>query len=173
MDQTKVSLRAAARALTDVVTLALVPGNEQAKEQLRLAIDCIEFVVERIDWLHDRECFELNQHLRMAGALLEIPETNKLSQFLTLSTSVEEGKKALKSRPNLPQLRVVGSDLAEAICTVVRTAAELPEPIRTQVERAVINASKARIDFERSWYAPLGFDPDPAEIMPLAELLNS
>jgi len=172
MDQTKVSLRSVARALSDVVAPAVDPHNAQAQEQLRLAIDCIEFVAGRVDHLYDRERFELRQHLAMGSALLAVAGASASSEFQSLSGAVQAGQDALNRAPALPHLREAGAALAESVCAFICAASALPEPVRAQVERTVIHASKPRIEFERSWYAPLGFNPDEADVKPLAEVLQ-
>jgi hypothetical protein len=173
MDHTSVGLRAAVRALADVVSPAVDPNDARAKEQLRLAIDYIEFVLERLDFFHDRELFDLRHHLEMAEAVQEIIEPLALPEAAALGTAIERGVQTLpQHRTPVRAMKDTTAALAAAIAAVVREAPRFDKMIRTNIEQCVLRAGKARFAFERSWYLPLGLDPDPGEVRPLRFIVN-
>ena len=43
----------------------------------------------------------------------------------------------------------------------------------TEIERQVLDASAGRIEMERAWYLPMGFDQRPDEVRDLAEILEA
>lgn len=169
MDHTDVGLRAAIRALSDVVAPVVGPEHAQARDQLRLTVDYLAFVVERLPHLHRRDRFELSHHLAMAqavqSALGSIPAS-------PLRTAIDAGREVLElAGPAASEVRQATATLCAAISAVVRDAAGMEMPIRREVERSVLRASKERIAFERAWYQPLGLDPDPHDVQPLTEFL--
>jgi len=174
MDHTSVGLRAVVRSLTDVVTPAIDPGASLAMEQLRLSIDYIEFVMGRIDYLHARDQFELRHHLEMARNVQMIVASVAMEEVATLVTSIERGVAvSADSSASAQQMKLASSQLASAISRVVKKAPELEDTARFAIERSVVRSGQAQIAFERSWYLPLGFDPDPANVRPLSEVISA
>ncbi|MCL4183038.1 MAG: hypothetical protein KJ011_06280 [Burkholderiaceae bacterium] len=173
MDHTAVGLRAAIRALSDVVAPALDPGHAQARDQLRLSIEYLEFVLQRLDLLHERTAFELRQHLAMAQDVHAAIEGLDLACGTELAAAIERVQRAPQHASPLQTLKAATADLAGAVSSVVREAPAFDEAVRQRIERRVLRASQARIAFERSWYLPQGLDPDPHEVRPLPEVLGA
>ena len=69
MDHTLVGLHAALRALEDVVAPAVDPSSAQARDQMRLVVDYLRFLSQRLDHLPERHRFELAHHLQLARSL--------------------------------------------------------------------------------------------------------
>ena len=173
MDHTSVGLRAAARALSDVVSPAVDPENAQAREQLRLAIDYIEFVLERLDFFHDRELFDLRHHLGMAKAVQRIISPLALTRGAALAAAIERAERTLPERRTpVLAMKDATAGLAAAIAALVQEAPRLDDKVRMNIEQCVLQASKERIAFERAWYLPLGLDPDPHEVQELMEVID-
>ena len=174
MDHTDVGLKSVVRALQDVVAPAIDPSNSQANEQLRLSIDYIEFVIERLGFLHDRELFDLRHHLAMARAVDAIVGSLALPDGAVLKAAIEAGTQALaKPGARTRQLKRATANLTAAIAAIVRTAPALEKNVQRRIEQTVVGASHERIAFERSWYLPFGFDPDAAEVGALHDLINA
>lgn len=169
MDYTENDLRAAAKALTDVVAPALDPNDPLAREQLRLVVDYIEFLRARLDLIPARERFELDHHARMGRALVAAggagPEP--------LLAAVERGE-AVHADPGATpaQRREATADIAEAIRDLVRSGAGGDPELARAYDRIILDAGDERIALERSWFRPFGFDPAPGELRPLQELLG-
>jgi hypothetical protein len=169
MDHTDVGLRAAIRALSDVVAPVVGPEHAQARDQLRLTIDYLAFVVERLPHLHQRDRFELSHHLAMAQTVQSALGGAAAPQLMA---AIDAGRDVLAlAGPATSEVRQATADLSAAISAVVRDSAAMKAPLRREVERRVLQASKERIAFERAWYQPLGLDPDPHDVRPLAEFL--
>lgn len=173
MDHTDVGLRAVVKALTDVVAPAVNPADPLASEQLRLAVDYIEFVRSRLDFFYDRERFDLQHHLAMARSLHEIAGPLSLEGAPALQDAIDAGARAIgEAGTSIRALKAATAGLAAAMAPIIRGAADLDEPARRKIERCVLEATEARIAFERSWYLPLGFDPAPNEVQSLQDLAS-
>jgi hypothetical protein len=168
MDHTAVGLAAAIRALRDVVAPAVDPAEAQAQDQLRLTIDYLRFLQERVDHLHDRERFELRHHLDMARALRQLVDPSRSPAAGALEDVVAAGARALAlPGASTLALRNATAALAAAASRLVRDAARLDAASARELERCVLRHSRERIEFERSWYLPLALDPDPHHVKPL------
>jgi hypothetical protein len=169
MDHTDVGLRAAIRALSDVVAPVVSAEQAQACDQLRLTIDYLGFVVERLPHLHLRERYELSHHLAMAQA---VQAALQGADAALLSAAIDAGQQMLNlAGPTTDDVRRATATLSAVIAAVTRDAAAMEEPVRREVERSVLRLSEERIAFERAWYYPLGLDPDPNDVQPLAHFL--
>lgn len=172
MEDAKVGLRAAVRALADVVSPALDPNNAQAQEQLRLSMDYIEFVIQRLDHFHDRAHFDLHHYLGMARDVQTSLAGTGTSSGERLAAAMRTATDALPVRNAcLQTIRDATAALAAAIAETVRDAPGFDDAVRENVERAVRNASTARIEFERAWYQPLGLDHGAGHVRDLREWL--
>lgn len=169
MDHTDVGLRAAVRALNDVVAPVVGQEHAQARDQLRLTTDYLAFVIERLPHLHQRDRFELSHHLAMAR---DVHAALPGSSAPELATAMDAAQRMLeRAGASTAEVRQATADLSAAVSTVVRGSASLVAAVQREVERAVLHASEQRIAFERAWYLPLGLDPDPQDVQPLAVFL--
>lgn len=175
MDHTDVGLRAVVRALVDVVTPAVDAENALAREQLRLSIDYIEFVSQRLEYLQEREVFDLRNHLAMAREVGEIAgDLEGRAEGRRLGEAIAKGDAALSAgTPPMRTLKAATAGLAAAVADMVRIAPTLAPSVSTAIEKAVIRFSKERIAFERSWYRPLGFDPDSEGVPSVRAMIDS
>lgn len=169
MDHTPVGLHAALRALEDVVAPAVDPSSAQARDQLRLVVDYLKFLSQRLDLLPERHRFELAHHLELARALKKVAPRgaaagleNAITQGETVSTQAGATAKALQGTTAV---------LAAAASRLVRASGDFEPGVRDAIERVVLRASHDRVAFERAWYLPLGLDPDPHDVTPLSDLL--
>ena len=171
-DVTDNGLRAAVKALTDVVAAAIDPSDPLAKEQLRLVVDYLQFVRSRLDFLHDRARFEMRHHLATARALQALPAPFSAQSRLVLQSAVSVGALTQASADaSTVAVKEAAAALAATVREFVREAGGFAPEWRAGVERCVLEAADELIRFERSWYEPLGFDPAPGELIPLATLL--
>jgi hypothetical protein len=168
-DHTENTLRAVVKALTDVVGPAVDKADPLANEQLRLVVDYLEFLRSRLDALYGRERFELRHHLTLASSLADMKAPCSAAAADALTGAIAAGEEAYTlAGTTTPALRTATARLAAAIATLVREAAALDAAVRQKIEREVLAATDERIVFERSWYLPLGFDPSPGDVLPLA-----
>ena len=171
-DVTDNGLRAAVKALTDVVAPSIDRGDPLAQEQLRLVVDYLEFVRCRLDFLYDRDRFELGHELALANALQRLHPPCSASTAQLLNVAIEAGTQADAAvGTSTVALKAASAALAAAARELIREAAAFAAEARSAIERQVIKASGERILFERAWYLPLGFDPAPGDVPPLAAVL--
>jgi hypothetical protein len=157
MDHSDNALAAAMKALEEVVAPALDPADPQAAEQLVLVIDSLRFLRERLDHLHDRARFDLRHHLALARA---ISDDAPLDAEIAAATAVYE-----RADARTPELRESAAELAAALRTVVRDTTD--DVTRRRIERRILEGSRERIQADRAWHLPQGFDPDPGAVAPL------
>jgi hypothetical protein len=170
MDHTEIGLRAAVRALSDVVAPVVGAEHAQAQDQLRLSIDYIGFVVERLPHLHQRDRFELSHHLTMALAVREAIGSAVVPPPLSTAIGVGEQVLALADATTA-ELRQASATLAAVLAAVVRDSTTQAGHVQREIERCVLRMSKERIAFERAWHLPLRLDPDPHDVQPLSDFL--
>jgi hypothetical protein len=172
VDHTDVALKSVVRALSDVVAPAIDPNAALAKEQLRLAVEYLNFAITRVDHLYERAAFELRQHLEMAKAVRQV--VAGLPVAAVLDSPVVHGENLVSvTSLRIDDLRQASTALAAGITTVIRELEASDKQLRSDLGRTVAVATKDRIAFERSWYAPLGIDPNLDEVPELQVLLDS
>jgi hypothetical protein len=172
MDDSQVGLQAAIRALSDVVAPAVDPQHAQAGDQLRLTIDYLRFLAQRMDHLRTRDRYELGQHLQTAGALQPLAQSARLKAAAGLAASAAHADRLLSSaEASAESLRAGRAQLAAALCEVVRESAGCEPSTRRQIEQQVLRSSQDRVAFERAWYLPLQLDPDAHDTQPLSAFL--
>ena len=165
MDVTENGLRSAVKSLTDIVSPAVNPKDPLANEQLKLVIDYLEFVRSRIDYLCFRETFELRANLKIAEAFHHCGAPISDQNRTILEASVSNAHKVLDAHELRGDvIRTVASEVAAIIREIVRESSGFDVTFRHKVEQIVLDMSAERINFERSWYLPLGFDPSPKEV---------
>jgi len=171
MDHTDTGLRAVVKSLTDVVAPAVNPGDPLASEQLRLAVDYVEFMRSRVDFLYDRELFELRHNLGMARTMDAVVRPLGGTGAAALKAAIADAEAVgREAGVSIRKLKATTAALAAAIATIVRDAQAMDEAARRKIERCVLDAMDERTAFDRSWYLPLGFDPAPGEVKKLEDL---
>jgi hypothetical protein len=173
MDHSDTTLRAAIKALEEVVAPAVDPGDPLAGQQLRLVIDALRFLRDRVDHLHDRERFEVRHHLRLARAVAPEAAAASPAAAHALREAIEAGDAILdRSDARTPELRAASAALAAELRSLVRDAAGAGADARSRIERLIVDGTRERIDADRAWHLPQGFDPDPGGVRPLEAVLG-
>jgi hypothetical protein len=157
------ALRSAVRALDEVITPAVDRANPLAEEQVRLVRQLLAFLEGRVQYVLAKDVRELSIYVdtarRLATAAAEVDPVTA-SQ---LAQAAKDGSAALVARP-LPDstdVSAVSARLASLISRLVRFGAD--QPAGLQVEAEVVRGSKAILDLHRAWFAPGGFEPNPAD----------
>jgi hypothetical protein len=168
MDHTDTTLRAAVKALEEVVAPAVDPEDPLAIQQLRLVIDALRFLRDRLDYLHDRYRFEVGHHLALAKSITDDAAACSAASARTLHEAIEAAD-AVFTRADArdPELRSASAALAAAIRTVVRDAAGTHNEAGRRIEQRIVSATARQVVADRAWHWPQGFDPDPAGAVPL------
>lgn len=172
MDHSENTLRAVIKSLTDAVAPAIDPADPLANEQLRLCVDYLEFLQLRLDDLHGRSRFEAEHAVRVAQSLSSTASVVDTGLAALLTTAVAATQEALGDPAIRPsQLAGRTEQVLAVVREIVRASAGADPDVRAQIEAAVLAGSEERVDFDRSWYQPYGFDPLPGTIKNLDSLL--
>jgi hypothetical protein len=171
-DHTDNALRAAIKALDEVVAPAVDASNPLAREQLRLVSRYIAFLRERNHYQADRERFELRHYWALARSLrphalgCPIPGAGAFDRAIDAAETLLDNADARAA-----DLRVAIDSLTTAISMLARSSAAFDADSRREVEAAIVDASKSLFDVQRAFYLPMGFEPVPDLVPPLAQAL--
>jgi len=151
-----VQLAAVAKALADNVMPAVDAGNPMAVEQLQLALATLGIVRQRLPDLH---------------AYLRRDLTEAIALARRIGADVGEGEAVLASPESSPQqIEAEVRTLKEAITARIDAARGTPQ--EAAVAAAVLDAADPAIMRWRAWASGMGFEPDPAALPSLAQLLQ-
>ena len=166
-------LRAAERALDDVVAPSLDPANPLAREQLRLVIRFLDLVRRRAAFVAERQRAELGFALQRAQAVA--PHVHRCPAEVSdgLEAARREAAQLLDVPAGIDVMQRSARRLDALVTCVVRCAAGFEADAREAVERAVISASRSSLDLHRAWHAPLGLDPERATVPSLRAVLGA
>jgi hypothetical protein len=172
-DVTDNDLRAAIKSLSDVIAPSIDPADPLAKEQVRLIVEYLEFLRCRFEFLNDRYRFELHHLLDMVSALRKCDVPYPAAITSALVEAVRAGEDAFR-RAGTPvqELKRASEELAALVRAIVRGASVWDTSVRKRVETVVLEMSRERIIFERSWFFPMGYEPLRAEVPELQELVS-
>jgi hypothetical protein len=163
LDHTDTTLGAAIKALDEVVAPAVDPRDPLATQQLRLVVDALRFLRERLDYLHDRYRFEVRHHLALGEAIVPDAAECSAGSARTLREAIEAGAAVLaRADARDPELRRASAALAAAIRTIVRDTTGADSESRRRIEQRIVAETRRQTVADRAWHWPQGFDPDPA-----------
>ncbi|WP_374414029.1 hypothetical protein [Novosphingobium colocasiae] len=156
----ELQLAAATKALREVVAPAIDPANGVALEQLHLAMATVDFVRTRLP-------------LRRRRVVRELENAHALAMQVaaagggTLAALADEAQALLDSGADdaaMDALRLRILDAAEQ--------AVAADPGNKDLSRAVLAVAQHQTDLARAWFAPMGFEVDPAGRPTLEQLLE-
>ncbi|MDF3306018.1 hypothetical protein ACWEK5_08195 [Rhodococcus koreensis] len=158
MDHSSNTLGALRKSLLDSVAPAVDPNDPLASEQLPLVADYLEFLRTRIYRIHERSRFELGEYLQMAEGVLTRLSATVGAAVGDLPKQVDAARAARDAASTgTTELLEQGAALAAAVSAVVRDET-VPDEVRQALGRWVVESSRELLAFQRSWYAPFGFE---------------
>lgn len=167
-DHTENSLRAVISSLRTIVAPAVDTSDPLAQQQLQLALAYLDFLRSRLPNLPDRDRFEVLHNVRLAESVLDA--IGNVTPTEELAEAVAEGRRIAETTGvSLTELRRIAAILAARVSELIES--DLHDEARQSLERAVVANSAERVNFDRAWYQPMGFDPAPESSAPLSELL--
>ncbi|MGE0233584.1 MAG: hypothetical protein AB7O39_00375 [Flavobacteriaceae bacterium] len=167
-DCTENDLRAALKALDDVIAPSIDAADPLAGEQLRLVVEYLAFLKSRIEFIADRDRFELAHNIALSRALAADAGKIDAGLAVQLEAAGDMARSVFETAGSgSAAMKRSAAMLAALIRELVRKAQHADVDARTRIERTVLDVSGARIEFERAWFLPLGLDPAPAEVEPL------
>lgn len=175
IDHTDDGLRAAIKALDEVVAPAIDESNPLAVEQVRLVSRFLSFLRSRVPYEHARAHHEVRHYLALARELVELAPNDApvrsrdlLSAAIRIATPL-----VVDPMASAQQLQGAITSLSAALSTLARHVADSPATVRDPVERTIVRASASLLDAQRAWFLPMGFEPDPERVPALETALGS
>jgi hypothetical protein len=173
-DHTTIALRAAAKALEEVVAPAVDSRHPLAAEQLRLVTGVLSFVEQRLGYHYAHSLFELRHNLELAQTLSGHATACPPEVSTALTIAVREASPLVTERcARTEDLQRVTAELAAAISALVRAAGAADAATAREVNRAVLAASRDLIDAQRAWFLPQGFEADPQLVPSIDSVLHA
>jgi hypothetical protein len=166
------AIRAAAKAVEEVILPALDPKHPLAREQAGLVARTLRLLEQRLEYAHARNRFELEQACDLGQALSAPPFDVSPALLQALSDAVQTGRGLLalpQARPS--QLQAATTALGELVAALVRTTDAVRPQVLPQLERLVLERSSAWLDMQRAWFLPQGWEPAPDRIPPLDRII--
>lgn len=154
----ELQLAAALKALREVVAPAVDPANGVAMEQLHLAMATVDFVRTRMPLRRARVIHELESARMLAG------RAGGHAQLARLAGEAQALLDAGAHEAEMDALRLRIMDEAER--------AVAADPADKALARAVLAVAGRQTDLARAWFAPMGFEVDPAGLPALEQLLG-
>lgn len=173
MDEITNALNSLRHALENIVAPAVDVNDPIAAEQLVSGVRYLDFVIARIDQIHERERFELIHAVGVAKGVATHIDHGSASSATdlgdALDAAVQAGALALAD-PAAPTTHI--RECTAELRSQVRSALVAGDAhVAERAREAVMRDAATYAEFERAWYLPLGFDPAPDEVPPLEELL--
>lgn len=168
-------IRAAARAMREVVLPGIDPSNATAVDQGTIVLGTLELLAERVLWLYEYEVAELTEFHALGLALLEVADQPALGA----DEAIERCRAAVDgvgdpSRTTAPyvDLRATVIDLKAAVDELVIHL--LNESAAAAATAGLVLAqSRQQITRERVWNRRAGFDSRADSLPSLVELLGT
>jgi hypothetical protein len=165
VDESRNGLIALRHALENLVAPAIDPADPIAREQLVSGVRYLDFVIERIDLIHQRERYELRHTHRLAADIVAHPDASNVEELAALLPDAVDRL----NDPNVPTEDI--RTLTAALRAAIRATYILGDDRRNFAAAAVLEAASEYCEFERAWYAPMGFDTEEGEPEPLSSFL--
>jgi hypothetical protein len=164
VDETRNGLVALRHALETLVAPAVSGSDPIASEQLVSAVRYLDFVLDRVDLIHQRERYELRHACDLAETIADgASSAPELSEELARGRSVLADPEAATA-----SVRAHTAAVRAAVREVVLGGSDA-----RRASALVLAAAGDYAAFERSWYAPLGFDTEPGDPLPLSAFLDA
>lgn len=163
MDYTSNTVRASIRALETVVrpTVAAT-GDAQALDQLDFVSEALRFIELRLVDLPVRARFAARNSANLATSLAGLVADALPDDAAALSRGATDAGTQ----------HAEGGSATAAVRQLIRRWPDLDEHHRRAIAREVLRSERERVEADRAWFAPLGFDPHPDTISDLASALG-
>lgn len=166
------AIRAAAKAMEEVVLQAVDPAHPLAREQAGLVARTLRLLEQRLDHAYPRSRFELTHACELGEALAVAPYDISPAITAALLASTRAGRELLASHAARPSaLQAAATGIGQEVAALVRTIHEARPDLAEPLERLVLEHSGTWLDMQRAWFLPQGWEPDPARVPPLETLL--
>ena len=169
-------LKSIIKALKDNVIPAVDPNHKMAVEQAHLAVHVLQVLADKLPMQYRYDRHELNQYVNLAEKLgTQISGGAKTTDALAqLEALVAPGRDTLdRARAEPSELEQALLHLRAKVGDLVEAALEDgDETSQKHLEKEIMASAREQLTRERSWLIPMGFEPDPATLTPVEQLLD-
>jgi hypothetical protein len=160
-------LRVVIKALSEVVAPAVGPNNRLALEQFHLSLATLGFIESRLPLVRKRVRRELQNAIALAEAVAPVAQG-----ATPIVAAVAAARAALTDADvDTGELETHKTCLLAAASAVVNASSDAATDLA--LAKAVVAASRSQFDLTRAWGLPAGFEPNPAEVPPLDDLIKN
>ncbi len=168
-------LQSIIKSMTDVILPAVDPANRMALEQAQLVLGMLHLLALRLPMQFHYDCDALQRYLDLSttlqGEIRGGVETTAAQAALGHEV-IDAAKLSAGAKSSPAALEASLTHMRNAIGALVRAVWVDGEPgCRAPVGRAVLAASRAQIERERSWFAPQAWD-DGVGFTPIETLIH-
>ena len=171
----EVQLASVIKALTDVVLPAVDPDNKLAQEQGRLAVGLLALLSQQLPMQHSFDCNELQRLIDYSGQLQNAADggDNTQKAAADLKSATDAATLALEGANTSPQALRDAVALMRAATgeLITQTFKDGDRSSRTRLSRLTLDMSAEQLIRDRSMLLMQGWEPDPAAVPPLKDLL--
>ena len=172
-DHTDNALRAAIRALDEVIYDAIDPNHPLAHEQTKLVSKYLQLILSRHAYAHDRHQFELSHYIEMSEQVKVDANLVSPAISLALDETLAKARELQKlSSTRDFDLQACSQKLAALLTALVRTTATVDHELRKRIERVILSGSKAFLDAQRAWFLPQGWESKPEMVPPIDQVFQ-
>lgn len=172
-----IQIQSMMKSLTDVVLPALDPTNKLAQEQGRLILGMLNLMSKQLPLQYRFDCDELARLTAFASDLQSVAVGGEQTRSALAEL---EGVHA-QARDLLDRARVAPDSIEQAVRSLrAATGAVVTGVYRDgesnaqhRVEGAVLAMSREQLLRDRAFVAAQGWEPDPAALPPIEDLLRT
>ena len=172
-----VQIKSMVKAMTDVVLPAIDPANKLAQEQARLILGLLGLMAQQLPLQFRFDCDDLARQLELSAGLKKLasgaPQLQVCVQGMNQAAAAAAGILE-QARVTPEELERAVRELRAATSQVVRAVYdEGNQSVVKPVQDLVLAASKEQLLRDRSWVLMQGWEPDPAAVPKIQELLSA
>ena len=166
------SIDAMIRALTGTVRPAIDPQDKAASEQLAIVVGALNVLRSQVDyahWFETVDARDMGTLVETLAGLADLPSSAEARAAVAAARGVIG-----RSNVSLSALRAANSALRGLTSALMEEAHALDAPaLHAQVDRVVLDHSKAQVARERAYVAGAGFDVFPDDLQTIEAALTA
>lgn len=166
-DNTLNALRAARRAMEQVVGPAVSSADGIVREQAHLVAQTLRVLEEQLPHLRERNAYELRRNIELGRVLREFA-TGALREELDRALATAE-RLAGSLGPSDRVVAAATAELTAVTAALVRSSQDRAPEVRDAVVRCVVTHAGDVIAGQRSWFAAQGWG-GTGEVRPIEEM---
>lgn len=171
----EIQIQSMIKSITDVVLPAIDPANKLAQEQARLILGTLNLMSKQLPLQYRFDCDELARLDAFATELQAMATGGAQTQAAVHSLASHQraaGQLLDHARASPDAIEAAVRELRSATGAVI-SGVYRDGDARAQaaVESAVLAMSKEQLLRDRAWVAAQGWEPDPAAVPPIDQLL--